>query len=77
MAAEEMAKHDTDVLPVISATGNKIIGLLTCQDILSAYKHHIDEHETANTQISLKRRRMKMLIRGRKLINISDVSKQQ
>lgn len=75
MAVEEMAKHDTDVLPVISNTGNKIVGLLTYKDILAAYKHHMEENETANTQISLKRRRMKMLIRGRKLININEVPK--
>ncbi|HVW16089.1 MAG TPA: chloride channel protein, partial [Mucilaginibacter sp.] len=70
-AVEEMAKHDAEALPVLSATGNKIVGLLTCQDILSAYKHHIEEHETANTQISFKRQRMKILARGRKLIHIN------
>jgi len=75
MAVEEMAKNDTDVLPVISTKGNKIVGLLTYQDVLTAYKHHMEENETANTQISLRRRRMKMLIRGRKLITIKDVSK--
>jgi H+/Cl- antiporter ClcA len=75
IAVEEMAKHDTDVLPVISAMGNKIAGLLTYQDVLAAYKHHIEENETANKQISLKRGRMKMLIRGRKLIHINNVSK--
>ncbi|MBS1527045.1 MAG: chloride channel protein [Bacteroidetes bacterium] len=74
-AVEEMAKHDAEALPVTSATGNKIVGLLTCQDILSAYKHHIDEHETANKQISFKRQRMKMLAKGRKLIHINEVSK--
>lgn len=75
MAVEEMAKHDAEALPVMSAKGNKVIGVLTYQEILSAYKHHIEENETANTQISLKRRRMKMLIKGRKMIRINDVSK--
>jgi chloride channel protein, CIC family len=74
MAVEEMAKLDTDALPVISAK-SKIIGILTYHNILSAYKQHIDENETANTHISLRRRRMKMLIKGRKFIRIKDVSK--
>src|SRR5438270_12953607 len=64
-AVEVMAKLDTEALPVISAKGSKIIGLLTYPDVLSAYKHHLEENETANTQISLKRRRIKMLIKGK------------
>jgi CIC family chloride channel protein len=71
-AAEIMAQNNTEALPVISAKGNKVIGILTYQDILSAYKLHLDENETANTQISLKRRRIKMVIKGRKLINTND-----
>ncbi len=74
-AVELMAQHNTEALPVIAAKGAKIIGILTYPDILSAYKQNIDENETANTQISLRRRRIKMLIKGRKLINIDDVSK--
>ena len=75
-AVETMAKHDTEALPVVSAKGDKIIGLLSYPDILSAYKHHLEENETANTQISLKRRRIKMLIKGKKMIQIRDVAKQ-
>lgn len=75
MAVEELAKHEVEALPVISTKGNKIVGILTYQGILSAYKHHLEENETANTQISLKRRRMKILIKGRNLIHIKDVPK--
>jgi H+/Cl- antiporter ClcA/predicted transcriptional regulator len=74
-AVETMAKLNTDALPVLSAMSDKLIGILTYPDIISAYKLHLDENETANTQISLKRRRIKMLIKGRKLIHIDDVSK--
>ena len=74
-AVEEMAMHDTEALSVISTRGDKIIGILTCQGILAAYKNNLEENETANTQISLKRRRMKMLIRGRRLVSINDVPK--
>ncbi|HEY4196589.1 MAG TPA: chloride channel protein [Mucilaginibacter sp.] len=75
-AVETMAKLHTEALPVLSAKGDKIIGILAYPDIISAYKHNIEENETANTQISLKRRRIKMLIRGRKLIHIDDITKQ-
>lgn len=74
-AAELMAKQDTEALPVISAKGNKVIGILTYHDILASYKHHLEENETANTQISLRRGRMKIMVKGRKLIRINDVSK--
>jgi CIC family chloride channel protein len=74
-AVEVMAKQDTEALPVLSIKGDKIIGILTYPDILSSYKLHLAENETANTQISLKRRRIKMLIKGRKLTNINGVSK--
>ncbi|MBS1523621.1 MAG: chloride channel protein [Bacteroidetes bacterium] len=74
-AVEIMAKHHTEALPVIAAKGGKIMGMLTYPDVLTAYKHHIEENETANTQISLKRRRMKMLIKGKKLIHITGVPK--
>ncbi|MFB9840963.1 chloride channel protein [Mucilaginibacter ginsenosidivorans] len=75
MAVETMAKHGRDALPVISTNGSKVIGILTYQGILTAYKNHIDENETPNTQISLKRGRMKLLIKGRKLVNIGNVPK--
>jgi predicted transcriptional regulator len=74
-AVELMANHNTEALPVLSAKGDKIIGVLTYADILSAYKLNLEENETANTQISLKRRRIKMLIKGRKMIHINEVSK--
>lgn len=74
-AVEAMANQNTEALPVVSAKGAKIIGILTYPDILSAYKLHLDENETANTQISLKRRRIKMLIKGRKRNNINEISK--
>ena len=75
VAVELMSKDEVDALPVISAKGNKIIGLLTYKDILTAYKHNLEENETANTQISLKRRRIKMLIKGRKMIHVDEISK--
>jgi chloride channel protein, CIC family len=76
-AVQAMAKQDTQALPVLSSRGDKIIGILTCQDILSVYKQHVEENETAGTQISLKRRRLKMVIKGKKILSSDGPSKQQ
>lgn len=73
-AVEIMVDRNGEALPVLSAKGAKIIGILTYPDILSAYKHHLNENETAKTQISLRRRRIKMLVKGRKLKQINEVS---
>lgn len=74
-AIATMVKHDKDALPVVAAGSGKVIGVIAYHDILSAYRREFEVNETANTQISLKRRRMKMLIRGKKLMRINDVSK--
>ena len=67
-AVETMAKENLDVLPIISKENNNtIIGILSYQDILSAYRFDIDEHEKKNPAISLKRRSLKILLRGKKI----------
>jgi CIC family chloride channel protein len=70
-----MAKEETEVLAVMS-TGNKVVGTLSYEDVLSSYKHHIEENESANVQISLKRKRLKMLIKRRKFTTLNDGQKQ-
>ncbi len=67
-AVEMMAKQNAEVLPVLSANDNKVIGILTYRDIILSYRYRLDENENASTRISLKRQRIKMLIRGKKLI---------
>ena len=69
-AVELLAKQTAEVLPVIAADSNKVIGVLSYRDILSTYKEQMEENEDAHIHISLKRQRLKMLIRGRKLINM-------
>jgi len=64
-AVEVMAKENVDVLPVVDHDDNKITGVLSYKDILSAYRHHIDEHEEG-VSISLKRRTLKVLLHGKK-----------
>ena len=55
----------TEVLPVLSE--NKVIGVLSYPDIINAYKIDFEANEQANTQISLKRRRLKVMLRGKDL----------
>jgi CIC family chloride channel protein len=71
-AVELLAKQTAEVLPVIAPDSGKVIGVLSYRDILSTYKDEIEENEHPQVQISLKRQRLKMLIRGRKLINLNE-----
>ena len=64
-AVELMAKENVDVLPVVSNGDNKVIGILSYKDILSAYKHGMQEQEIV-VPISLKRRTLKILLHGKK-----------
>ena len=61
-----MARENLDVLPVVSAGTNKVNGILSYRNILSAYKYHLEEHEERVTPISLKRRTLKILLHGKK-----------
>jgi H+/Cl- antiporter ClcA/CBS domain-containing protein len=62
-AVEVMSSGVADVLPVLS--DNKIVGVLSGQDIINAYQLDYTENELANKQISLKRQRLKVLLRGK------------
>src|SRR5690606_34734751 len=68
IAVEKMAKENVDILPVV--LDNKIIGILTYQHIISVYNTRIDENEKKQAHITLNRQRLRMLIRGQKLISI-------
>ncbi|MCC8424261.1 chloride channel protein [Mucilaginibacter sp. UR6-11] len=69
-AVEQMSKTGAEVLPVLSAAG-KVIGVLAYKDIISAYSRDIEKNEFAHVKISLKRQRIKMLIKGRRLIDFN------
>jgi len=64
-AVEMMARENLDVLPVTTETDNQISGILSYRDILSSYRHRMEEHE-AERSISLKRQTLKVLLHGRK-----------
>jgi len=65
-AVEMMAKENLDVLPVISTASGKVMGILSYRNILSAYRHHLNEHEEKSIPISLKRRTLKILLHGKR-----------
>lgn len=64
-AVDMMAEEGAEVLPVISAD-NTVIAGISYKDILNAYQRNINENREANTQISLKHRRLKMKVGGSK-----------
>jgi predicted transcriptional regulator len=66
-----MAKENIDVLPVVSnLDNNNIIGIISYKNIIPAYKHGMDEHEKKHPAISLKRRSLKVLVHGQKLLTL-------
>ncbi len=71
-AVELLSRQTAEVLPVIANDSNKVIGVLSYRDILSGYKGQQQENEYAYVHISLKRQRLKMLSKGRDLININE-----
>ncbi len=66
-AVEIMAREDIDVLPVISHKNREILGVLSYRDILGTYKYSLDEHMKRQPNVSLKRRGLKIVLRGKKL----------
>jgi CIC family chloride channel protein len=72
-AVELLSKGTVEVLPVIM--DHQVIGLLSHQDIIDTYKSHQDENEAVNTQISLKRQRLKVLAHGKGLFSAHKKSK--
>lgn len=68
-AVELMSKQNGDVLPVINSDDHKVIGVLSYRDIISGYNDQLTGNEDARTQISLRRRRMKILLKRKKPVN--------
>jgi len=68
-AVKLMASEDIDVLPVIEQEGGKdhIIGVLGYQDVISSYKEEMDENIEHDPDISLRRKSLKILLKGKKL----------
>ena len=69
-AVELMARKNLDVLPVISTDNATVIGLLSYKDIMKAYKIRLNETENRIANISVKRRGIKVLLRGQKFLPV-------
>ncbi len=76
-AVELMAKENLDVLPVLSNNDNTISGTLSYKNIISSYKNSISEHQKNQPVISLKRRGLKILIRGQQIIRSMKPKKEE
>ena len=69
-AVELLALSGKEPLPVIAlGQSDQVIGLLTYKDVLHAYKLHHQQNEQAGVNLSLKRGRIKMMIKSRKILN--------
>jgi H+/Cl- antiporter ClcA len=71
-AVELMAKEKVDVLPVLNHKNHQLMGILSYQNILSAYKIGFAEDEKQYPSISIKRRSMKVFLHGQKLFQKID-----
>lgn len=70
-AVELMARKNLDVLPVIASDNSgTVIGLLSYKDIMKAYKMRLHESENRIANISVKRRSIKVLLRGQKFLPV-------
>lgn len=72
-AVQRMSKTNAEIMPILSTSaGGKVIGVLTYKDVIKAYQTNIHKNENLHIKISLKRRRMKMVIRGKNLANLNN-----
>ena len=67
MAVAVMARTKSRALAVMDE-GDKVVGLLTYAEVLRAYDEGMNEHVEADAHIVLKRRRLKMLVQSRRLL---------
>lgn len=68
-AAEEMTKENVDVLPVISKTNQKLLGVISYKLILEAYSMGKENHLKKSPHISLKRRSLEIILHGKNLLD--------
>jgi len=69
LAVDLMAKYDIDILPVISdSKDKKVTGVLSHKEIISVYSKRRHDGETYQRAISLKRRGIKVILRGKQFL---------
>jgi CIC family chloride channel protein len=68
-AVERMARENVDVLPVLTNDAKPLVsGVLSYRDILAAYKYRLEDDEKTQAHIPLKRRGLRVLLRGQALL---------
>jgi CIC family chloride channel protein len=71
-ALETMSKTGTDVLPILqSASDRRVMGVLTYREVIKAYQMQMSTDDYTHVKISLRRQSIKMLIKGKRLINFN------
>ncbi len=63
-----MMKSDQDLLPVIDKNNERIIGTISYRDILTSYERKLHSDTHRNIHISTKRRTLKVILKGKKLM---------
>jgi CIC family chloride channel protein len=61
-----MAQQELEVMPVLA--GGLVVGVLGYANIISGYKQNIHDNETRAKHISLRRQRMKVVLKGKQLL---------
>ena len=70
LAIDLMAKYDIDLLPVIAHGEEKrVIGTLSHKEIIGAYSRRRHEGDNYQRAISLKRRGIKVILKGKQLLH--------
>ncbi|UOQ96302.1 chloride channel protein [Hymenobacter sp. 5317J-9] len=65
-AVERMARENVDVLPVLGSEA-QVSGIISYRDILMAYKNRLEDDTKAAPHILLKRKSLRVLLRGQAL----------
>lgn len=70
IAIDIMDKYETDMLPVTEhGTKKTVLGYISHKQIFAAYRLHRDQTEVVEQAISLKRQGIKIILRGRQLLD--------
>ncbi|HMV15149.1 MAG TPA: chloride channel protein [Chitinophagales bacterium] len=72
-AVELMTRENMDILPVLDQTA--VVGILTYKNMMSIYKKDFVDNAHRQRHISLNRQRLKLLVRGQRLISLLKISK--
>ncbi|ALD22246.1 chloride channel protein [Hymenobacter sp. DG25A] len=68
-AVSTMARAGVDVLPVVSPDNPRLVtGVLSYHDIIRSYRFRLEEEEGSQTDISLRRHGIRIMLRGNKLL---------